>query len=127
MADFLISDFNYANEPGALATVTFGDGETRKISTVSALLAQFSAQWEPLCRVYALRNEYRRSQLPLPGDRIVCVCPDLGHNRVAVLSCHRGRGRLRYRLELLERRRFERLWEKENKLMWRFLARFTER
>jgi hypothetical protein len=127
MADFLISDFGYANEPGALATVTFGAGERRRISAVSALLAQFSATWVPLCRVHALRNEYRRGQLPLPGDRIVCDCPDLGQDRVAVLSCRRERGRLRYRLELLGRRSFERLWEKEKDLAWRFLARFTER
>lgn len=127
MADFLISDFGYANEPGALARVTFGPGERRKIAAVSALLAQFSATWAPLCRVRALRNECRRGQLPLPGDRIVCACPGLARDRVAVLSCRRERGRLSYRLELLGRRSLERLWEKEKDLAWRFLARFTER
>lgn len=127
MADFLISDFSCGGEPAALATVELRPDETPRLAIVSSFLADFGARWVPLCYVYSLRKAYRQAQLALPADRIVCDCPDLGEDRVALLTTTRRGGRLLYPVELLGRRAFERRWQNERNLTWRFLARFTER
>lgn len=132
MPSIVISDCPFSGEPGALATISADPEKPDELSAmrlkeVTALIRAHGADWISIHRARELRNSCRRQNVPLPGDLVVCACPELSAQRTVIILSARRRGRrYQYRTETVGRETFERRWHASPELAWRFLARFTE-